>query len=146
MASQGLAASVIACRIGIDRKTAHNYIERGLAPPIYQVPQPRPAKMAPFHPCLRERVAACPDLTGNRLHREIRDLGYADGYTAVKDSRTTSGRLPYLSHLLDLPQQICWPVSAAQASHPVGAALHPAADCQPSRPLPAFASNVSFIS
>ena len=30
-------------------------------------------------------MAAFPDLTGSRLHREIRDLGYAGGYTMVKD-------------------------------------------------------------
>jgi transposase len=30
-------------------------------------------------------VTAYPDLTGSRLHREIRDLGYAGGYTMVKD-------------------------------------------------------------
>ena len=34
---------------------------------------------------LRERLAAFPELTGRRLYREIRDLGYAGGYTAVKD-------------------------------------------------------------
>jgi transposase len=82
---QGLSVSAIARRVGTDRKTVRKYIVRGLEPPIYQVRQPRPAKVAPFHPYLRERVAAYPDLTGSRLHREIRDLGYAGGYTAVKD-------------------------------------------------------------
>jgi transposase len=82
---QGLSVSAIARRVGTDRKTVRKYIERGLEPPIYQTRQPRPAKVAPFHPYLRERVAAYPDLTGSRLHREIRDLGYAGGYTAVKD-------------------------------------------------------------
>ena len=82
---QGLSVSAIARRVGTDRKTVRKYIARGLEPPIYQARQPRPAKVAPFHPYLRERVAAYPDLTGSRLHREIRDLGYAGGYTAVKD-------------------------------------------------------------
>ena len=82
---QGLSVSAIARRVGTDRKTVRKYIARGLEPPIYQTRQPRPAKVAPFHPYLRERVAAYPDLTGSRLHREIRDLGYAGGYTAVKD-------------------------------------------------------------
>jgi transposase len=82
---QGLSVSAIARRVGIDRKTVRKYVERGLEPPIYQARQPRPGKVAPFHPYLRERVAAYPDLTGSRLHREIRDLGYAGGYTAVKD-------------------------------------------------------------
>ena len=82
---QGLSVSAIARRIGTDRKTVRKYIEQGLEPPIYRTRQPRPAKMALFHPYLRERVAAYPELTGSRLHREIRDLGYAGGYTAVKD-------------------------------------------------------------
>jgi transposase len=82
---QGLSVSAIARRVGTDRKTVRKYIERGLEPPVYQARQPRPAKVAPFHLYLRERMAAYPDLTGSRLHREIRDLGYAGGYTAVKD-------------------------------------------------------------
>ena len=82
---QGLSVSAIARRVGTDRKTVRKYIERGLEPPVYQARQPRPAKVAPFHPYLRERMAAYPDLTGSRLHREIRDLGYAGGYKAVKD-------------------------------------------------------------
>lgn len=140
MASQGLAASVIACRIGIDRKTAHNYIERGLAPPIYQVPQPRPAKMAPFHPCLRERVAACPDLTGNRLHREIRDLGYADGYTAVKD-------FPYDVRPTSVPLTFTGSSSTDLLAGISGSSQSSSWSCPaPSSRLPAFASNVSFIS
>jgi len=82
---QGLSVSAIARRVGIDRKTVRKYIARGLEPPVYQARQPRPAKVAAFGPYLRERVAAYPDLTGRRLHREIGDLGYGGGYTAVKE-------------------------------------------------------------
>lgn len=82
---QGLSVSAIARRVGTDRKTVRKYIERGLEPPIYQARLPRPAKVAPFQPYLRDRVAAYPDLTATRLHREIRDLGYAGCYTAVKE-------------------------------------------------------------
>ena len=82
---QGLSVSAIARRIGIDRKTVRKYIARGLEPPVYQARQPRPAKIDAFGPYLRERVAAYPDLTGRRLHREIGDLGYGGGYTAVKE-------------------------------------------------------------
>lgn len=82
---QGLSVSAIARRVGIDRKTVRKYIERGLEPPVYQARQPRPAKVARFQPYLRDRVAAYPDLTGTRLLREIRELGYAGGYTAVKE-------------------------------------------------------------
>jgi len=82
---QGLSVSAIARRSGLDRKTVRKYIESGLEPPAYGPRQPRPAKVGPFEPYLRERVATYPDLTGSRLHREIRELGYCGGYTMVKD-------------------------------------------------------------
>ena len=82
---QGLGVSAIARRSGLDRKTVRKYIESGLEPPAYGPRQPRPAKVSPFEPYLRERVTAYPDLTGSRLHREIRELGYGGGYTMVKD-------------------------------------------------------------
>ena len=47
--------------------------------------QPRSPVVTPFEPYLRERIAAFPELTGSRLLREIKELGYAGGYTAVKD-------------------------------------------------------------
>ena len=81
---QGLSVSAIARRVGIDRKTVRKYVERGLEPPVYQARQPRPTKLEQFQPYLRDRVAAYPDLTGARLLCEIRELGYAGGYTAVK--------------------------------------------------------------
>ena len=34
---------------------------------------------------LRERLAAFPDLSGRRLHRELHDLGYTGGYTILTD-------------------------------------------------------------
>lgn len=82
---QGLSVSAIARRTGLDRKTVRKYVERGLEPPVYG---PRPARgtlLDPFSRYLRERVAAFPDLTGRRLHRELRDLGYAGGYTRLTD-------------------------------------------------------------
>jgi transposase len=81
---QGLSVSAIARRTGLDRKTVRRYVERGLEPPAYQPRQPRATKVSPFQTYLRERVAAFPELTGTRLHREIREVGYAGGYTAVK--------------------------------------------------------------
>ncbi len=82
---QGLSVSAIARRTGLDRKAVRKYVESGLEPPAYGPRQPRLAKVSPFEPYLRERVAAYPDLTGSRLHREIRDLGYAGGTTMARD-------------------------------------------------------------
>jgi transposase len=81
---QGLKVSAIARQLGIDRKTVRRYIARGLEPPTYG-PRPHQQKSTdPFLPYLRERLAAFPGLTAVRLWRELRDRGYAGGYTAVK--------------------------------------------------------------
>jgi hypothetical protein len=74
---QGISVSAIARRVGLDRKTVRKYIASGLEPPVYGPRKPRPTRLAPFLPYLRERVAAYPDLTGRRLHRELRERGYA---------------------------------------------------------------------
>lgn len=81
---KGLRLSAIARQTGLDRKTIRRYIERGLEPSAYT---PRPAcvsKIMAFETYLRERVAPYPELTASRLHRELRDLGSAGGYTTVK--------------------------------------------------------------
>lgn len=82
---QGLSVSAIARRAGVDRKTVRKYIERGLEPPRYGPRQPRARRLELFEAYLRQRVAAYPGLTGSRLLREIKELGYAGGYTAVTD-------------------------------------------------------------
>ena len=81
---QGLKVAAIARQLGIDRKTVRRYIARGLAPPTYG---PRPCRQKStdaFLAYLRERLAAFPGLTAMRLWRELRERGYAGGYTAVK--------------------------------------------------------------
>jgi transposase len=82
---QGLSLSAIARQTGLDRKTVRGYIQRGLEPPTYRPRPPRTSKITAFQAYLRERVAAYPELTASRLHRELRDLGYGGGYTSVKD-------------------------------------------------------------
>src|SRR3712207_4572486 len=82
---QGLSVSAIARQLGLDRKTVRKYIARGLEPPAYKPRPPRERGLDAFTGYLRERVAAYPALTGSRLWREIKELGYAGGYTAVTD-------------------------------------------------------------
>jgi transposase len=82
---QGLSVSAIAHMTGLDRKTVRKYVTIGLEPPSYTPRQIRPAMVAPSHAYLPERVVAYPELTGTRLHRELRERGYEGGYTAVKD-------------------------------------------------------------
>jgi transposase len=82
---QGLSITAIARQLSLDRKTVRKYIARGLEPPAYTPRPPRERRLAPFLPYLRERVAAYPALTGSRLWRELKERGYAGGYTAVTD-------------------------------------------------------------
>jgi transposase len=85
LARQGLTVSAIARRTGRDRKTIRTYIARGLEPPAYKPREPTPSPLGPFEAFLRERVSRFPDLTGRRLWREVRDLGFAGGYSTVTD-------------------------------------------------------------
>jgi transposase len=82
---QGLSMGAIARRVGMDRKTVRKYIARGLEPPCYGPRAPRPCKVDPFREFLRERLTAFPELTAVRLLREVRELGYSGGLTALKD-------------------------------------------------------------
>ena len=85
LARQGLSVTAIARRTGLDRKTVRKYVARGLEPPAYAPRPPRPGLLQPFEAYLRERVERFPDLTGQRLWRELRDLGFTGGYTIVTD-------------------------------------------------------------
>lgn len=82
---QGLSITAIARKAGLDRKTVRKYLERGLEAPVYGPRQPRPRLLEPYEDYLRQRVTRFPDLSGRRLMREIADLGYEGGYTAVTD-------------------------------------------------------------
>ena len=97
---QGMTITAIARRTGRDPKTVRKYIERGIEAPVYG-PRTvgRPSKLASFMQLLNERVMAFPDLSAARLTREIRALGYAGAYTAVKRYlaaiRPENGPKPY---------------------------------------------------
>lgn len=82
---QGLSVSAIAERTGHDRKTVRKYIREGLVAPKYKPRHPRPTVIEAYEAYLRERVTAWPELTGERLLREIRSQGYSGGRTAVND-------------------------------------------------------------
>lgn len=82
---QGLSISAIARKVGSNRKTVRKYLDRGLEAPVYGPRQPRARVIEPYERYLQERVQTFPDLSGARLLREIRELGYGGGYTAVTD-------------------------------------------------------------
>lgn len=87
---QGLTIQAIAERLGLDRKTVRKYVQRGLEPPIYRPRQRRAGILAHYQDYLQARVSEYPELSGRRLLRELRERGYAGGYTTVTD---------YLRHL-----------------------------------------------
>jgi len=76
---QGLSVSAIARKLGADRKTIRKYLTSGLEAPVYGPRTARPRLIDPFCAYLRERVVQYPGLSGARLLREIRDLGYEGG-------------------------------------------------------------------
>ncbi len=81
---QGLSISAIARKVGCDRKTVRKYLEQGLEVPNYG---PRPLQgsfLDPYRDYLTERVRAFPDLSGRRLLREIKSMGYEGSYSTLK--------------------------------------------------------------
>ena len=82
---QGLSVSAIARKVGRDRKTVRRHLDRGLKAPVYSSRKGQPGRLSAYEAYLRERIAAYPDLSGQRLLREIRDLGYKGGYTILTD-------------------------------------------------------------
>ncbi|HUH48821.1 MAG TPA: IS21 family transposase [Mycoplana sp.] len=82
---QGLSVAAIARETGKDAKTIRRYIARGLEPPVYGPRPPQVCRLDPHKAYLQERITAYPELSGRRLLREIRALGYDGGYTAVTD-------------------------------------------------------------
>ena len=82
---QGLSVSAIARKVGLDRKTVRRYLDRGMEPPVYGPRAPRARLIEPYEDYLRGRITAWPELSGKRLLREIRELGYGGCYSRVTD-------------------------------------------------------------
>ena len=82
---QGLKVAAIVRQVGVDRKTVRKYIARGLEPPRYGPRQPRSRAIDKHVAYLRVRLVEYPGLTAQWLHREIAGLGYAGGYSMVRD-------------------------------------------------------------
>ena len=81
---QGLSVRAIARRLGLDRNTVRKYLRSGLQAPRYGPRAPMSSLLDPYRAYLQQRLTAFPELTATRLLREIRDHGYAGGYTIVK--------------------------------------------------------------
>jgi transposase len=81
---QGLSIAAIARKVGCDRKTVRKYLELGLEAPVYGPRPSRESFLTPFKDYLRERVGAFPELSGKRLFREVRAMGYEGSYSTLK--------------------------------------------------------------
>ena len=57
----------------------------GLEPPVYGPRPPQACRLDPYKAYLQERITAYPQLSRRRLLREVCDLGYDGGYTAITD-------------------------------------------------------------
>lgn len=82
---QGLTVTEISRRTGMDRKTISKWIGRGMDPPAPAPHKDRGAQLDPYKAWLTARTAQFPELNGTRLLREIREMGYAGGYTQLTD-------------------------------------------------------------
>jgi len=82
---EGLSIRAIARRTGLARKTVRKYLRRGLEEPAYGPRASRPTILDSYKEYVRGRLRRYPELTAQRLLREIRDLGYTGGYTTVKN-------------------------------------------------------------
>ena len=82
---QGLGIAAIARRTGLDRKTVRKYLERGMETARYG-----PRLIDPYEDYLRGRIAAYPGLSGRRLWRAVRELGYAAVTDFLREARPPS--------------------------------------------------------
>ena len=80
---EGLSVSAIARRTGFDRKTVRKYLAAGVQAPKYGPRLPRPRVIDAFVAYATERVTRYPELSERRLLRELRELGYRGGRTAL---------------------------------------------------------------
>ena len=91
--AQGQGHKAIARKLHIDVKTVRR-VKKGA-----QKRQPRPSKLDVYKPVIQELVVK-KDLTATRVLREIRVLGYAGGYSVLKQYirsiRRRSRRRPHL--------------------------------------------------
>lgn len=79
----GLAISQIAAITGFNRRTIRKYLAHPETP-RYPARAPRPTKLDPFHPYLKQRLAEGV-WNATVLFRELQERGYHGGYTALKD-------------------------------------------------------------
>lgn len=81
---QGLSIRAIGRLTGYDRKTIRKYLVQPDGVPVYGPRAQQPGKLAPYQPYLQERMQAGV-WNARVLLRELRERGYAGGYTLLTD-------------------------------------------------------------
>jgi hypothetical protein len=81
---QGLSIQAIGSMTGFDRKTVRKYLRGAEGTPVYGPRPRRPSKLDPYKPYLEERLGAGV-WNARVLWRELRQRGYAGGYTILTD-------------------------------------------------------------
>jgi len=86
LAKHGKGVREIAREIGVSRNTVRRYL-RDAEAARYRARPPRPGKLAPFEGYIADRIAsAAPErLEATVLLRELRERGYAGGYSILKE-------------------------------------------------------------
>lgn|GEM_PF-1789386 len=72
---QGRSSRQIAKLMGISRNTVKKYFGQH-NPPVYHRSEPYKSKPDGFKEYILEALRACPEVTAERLHRELKERGY----------------------------------------------------------------------
>ena len=83
-----LSRSAIAARLGIHRQTVRQALASPEGPPPDRRQGSSRGKLEPYKSYLQSRLKEYPELSGAKLMIEIQKMGYAGGYTALKDYLT----------------------------------------------------------
>ena len=89
---QGLTKTALAVKLGLSRRTIHHWIETGQLDRDldneavrYKKRPSTPRKIDPYCGIIHSRLEAFPELSAERVYRELRATGYEGGYTQVKE-------------------------------------------------------------
>ena len=87
---EGLSKSAIARRLGVSRRSIHNWIstgqlERDLDSSPPRKAAPRASKLDSYKPIIAERLSTYPELSAVRLFEEVRAAGYSGGITRLRE-------------------------------------------------------------
>lgn len=88
---QGMSQTLLAQKLGVSRRTIYRWIQSGEldrdidAESVRYTPRPpKPAKLDPYKPMIRARLAEFPELSAVRIFEEARAAGYPGGLTQLK--------------------------------------------------------------